>query len=351
MLDENSLSLPESVTVIKTMEENLIGTKKKLIELKTSDVFSVFNRTSSESKDSIDDDCIVDVENVWIKTDTMMSSSTKSPISIENIHQASSSSPSDSYIEYDPSIETPSSVSSLNNNYNSLNDFEHSPFNSQHNNNDSDANYYSPQTSSSHDGRIKFSIYDGNRNQIYDHTYHHSQSLTNILQQSSAPFFAPETFNAAPANQKYFCKICSREFKTDSNLQRHLRSKTHERKVNNKRIAPYTQHNPVGNSRLTSSCSVMDISRPVLTMTISSRSYTKIPHGKSHDDDEDGPMRDTNAITDITPEERDLLWKLDDEIWLYLEDWQKRNRLDNLALDEESFQMTPPLSPRKIEQH
>lgn len=95
------------------------------------------------------------------------------------------------------------------------------------------------------------------------------------------------------------CKVCVRAFKTTSNLLRHFNSKTHQKKMTSKK---------------------------------QSRNYTetsKITHG---------------SVTDVSEEEKKILWQIDDEIYEFLNELEIEKNSRGKMMKIEIFP-TPPLSP------
>lgn len=114
----------------------------------------------------------------------------------------------------------------------------------------------------------------------------------------------PSSFTAAPKQQdsQHSCTICIRSFKSASNLTRHYMSKTHLKRLESKKQ----------NSKVT----VVRVKKPKIG----------------------------SSFTDISKDERQFLWQLDDEIFNFLkeieEERTKNGTKNNLALP------TPPLSPK-----
>lgn len=150
--------------------------------------------------------------------------------------------------------------------------------------------------------------------QNYGNYYQQDWEYHNYLQQQSHYGFYPQqysnySYNVYPTRpppttiayiqkdvktpKNLTCESCSRAFKTTSNLMRHFQSKTHKKKVESRKKSSGTTFGPV---------------------------------------------------TDVSEEERKILWQIDDEIWEFLEQLEFEKNITQKVVKKEIFP-TPPLTP------
>ncbi|KAL7013704.1 hypothetical protein ACKWTF_015537 [Chironomus riparius] len=139
----------------------------------------------------------------------------------------------------------------------------------------------------------------------YHHNYaYNTNMMTNYEQQQNQQ--QPYIFNGSqnlvvgPQDAEHSCNICIRTFKSASNLSRHFISKTHLKRLESKKQ----------NSKVT----IIRSKKPRVNGIGSS-------------------------FTDISKDERAFLWQLDDEIFMFLKEYEEEKVKKDLALT------TPPLSP------
>ncbi|KAG5668042.1 hypothetical protein PVAND_015999 [Polypedilum vanderplanki] len=126
---------------------------------------------------------------------------------------------------------------------------------------------------------------------IYNNYHYEPQQQQQQQQQQRTIVQTP-----SPNQENFSCSICSKHFKTGSNLNRHFMSKTHMKKLNSRKIQPLKQKK----------------------------------------------QKIGSVLTDLTDEEKRFLWKLDDEIWGFLDDYESEKV--NVRVKNEILP-TPPLSP------
>lgn len=157
--------------------------------------------------------------------------------------------------------------------------------------------------------------------QNYNNFYHQPQNQNwqyqNYLQNQSHYGFAqpqysnysynyyqePTTISYVQSPSNLSCEVCVRVFKTSSNLTRHLASKTHLKKLSSKKKLKNTNFN------------------------ISDVKFESI-------------KKSQGSVTDLSDDEKKILWQIDDEIFEFLKN------IENEKIGKKiEIYPTPPLSP------